>query len=145
MITVSPAQGTVSLVPQRRWKVLLRGFGKGCTFRVNGQEVKAVYLAEKNSYAVDLGMVDAEKGCELVVCCADGLLHDDSDWRDRIVDRVSRVQGSQAEKSIMMRYADRALERMHKEKRVHPSWFGGDVLPSLGGYMKELMMQLKVE
>ena len=90
-------------------------------------------------------MAAPDKGCELTVCCADGLLHDDSDWRDRILDRVSRVQGSQAEKNIMMRCADRALERMHQEKRVHPSWFGGDMLASLGGYMKELMSQLKIE
>lgn len=145
VITVSPVEGNADLVPERRWKVLLRGFRKGCSFRVNGQEAKAVYLAEKNAYAIDLGMAAPDKGCELTVCCADGLLHDDSDWRDRILDRVSRVQGSQAEKNIMMRCADRALERMHQEKRVHPSWFGGDMLPSLGGYMKELMSQLKIE
>lgn len=143
VVTISPVRGKVGLIPERRWKILLRGFRKGCSFTVGGKLAVGTYLRESNTYIVETGLVEPEKGIEIAVCCGEGLIHDNSDCRDRILDRLTRAQGSQAEKNYLMRRADNVLEKMQKGEYTHWTWFGMDVQPMLGGYMLELASQLE--
>ena len=143
VIRIAPSEGKAGLVPQRRWTVLLRGFRKGCSCCVNGKPVATVYFRETNTTQIDLGMVDPGTGAMLTVNCDAGLMHDNSDCRARILDRLTRAQGTQDEKAELLKKADTALERISAGEAVRTDRLGIDMQPSLGGYMAELVGQLQ--
>ena len=110
---------------------------------MNGKPVATVYFRETNTTQIDLGMVDPGTGAMLTVNCDAGLMHDNSDCRARILDRLTRAQGTQDEKAELLKKADTALERISAGEAVRTDRLGIDMQPSLGGYMAELVGQLQ--
>lgn len=93
ILKINPTEGDLSLIPQsRNYRITLKGFGKGCRFLQNGQELTAQYCAEENSYILNICSVDCLQGTEIAIQNDDGLLHNNSDWRDKICDLLYRAQ-----------------------------------------------------
>ncbi len=136
VFTIGQAEGDASLVPERRWTVIFRGWRKGCRFTVDGKPVPAEYEAQTNTYTVAL---DAASGVITVENEA-GLLHDNSDFRDRVIDCLTRAQMVQDEKSMLLKQVDDALA-LPKEK-LRPLNTRPDMYPNLGAHLYELLLQL---
>ena len=142
VLTIAPVEGDASLVPAlRRWDVHFRGFRKGCSFRVNGEAVKAAYDPQTNTFTVTLTDVAAAEGAQVTVTHDTALIHDDSDAFDRIMDAITRAQISQHTKELMKFKYDGALAHMAKGLPLTPDALTGDGEPCLGGYIYEMMTQ----
>ena len=141
VFAVHPAEGSFPL-PRRRWTLNFRGWRKGCTFTVNGAPLAAAYVPETNTYTVVLPEIAPEEGVEVRIVNEGGLLHDDSDCRDRILERLTRAQIIQDDKFFLLKQADLSLQNIRDGIPINPAWFGGDRHPSLAGYAYELALQL---
>ena len=134
--TIHPAEGETALLPEdRTWTVLFRGWRKGCRFIVNGQEVKAAYDPASNTYTVAL---DSACG-SITVTHEEGLLHDNSDMRDRIINRLIRAQINQDEKASFLKWVDDSLKL--PPERLLPLNTRPDLHPNLGAHLYELLRQ----
>jgi hypothetical protein len=136
--TIGQAEGDVSLLPEgRTWTVAFRGWRKGCRFTVNGKAVDAAYSPDTCTYTVHL---DADAG-EITVTHADGLLHDNSDYRNRIMDCLTRAQMEQDAKSQCLKWVDDTMKL--PVERVRPLNTRPDLYPNLGAHLYELIMQAR--
>ena len=137
VFTIGKAEGDASLLPEARsWTVVFRGWRKGCIFTVDGKPVAAEYDAQTNSYTVAL---DAACGV-ITVTHAEGLMHDNSDFRDRVIDCLTRAQMQQDAKALLLKQVDDTLA-MPRGKWM-PLNTRPDLYPNLGAHMYELLMQL---
>lgn len=90
---IYPSKGNISFTTKKRnYNITFRGFKKGCRFFANGKEISAEYLPEGNEYILKLADVDALNGAELTLENRNGLIHDNSDYRERICDMLYRAQ-----------------------------------------------------
>lgn len=90
---INAAEGDLSLIPDARsYTVTFKGFRKGCAFKINGAEHSAEYCAQTNSYTVEVKELPIQKEAVITVNNADGLIHNNSDCRDRICDLLYRSQ-----------------------------------------------------
>ena len=138
VFTIGKAEGETSLLPEgRTWTVAFRGWRKGCRFTVNGKAVDAAYCPDTCTYTVHL---DADAG-EITVTHADGLLHDNSDYRDRIMDCLTRAQMEQDAKSQCLKWVDDTMKL--PVERVRPLNTRPDLYPNLGAHLYELIMQAR--
>jgi hypothetical protein len=138
VFTIGKAEGETSLLPEgRTWTVAFRGWRKGCRFTVNGKAVDAAYSPDTCTYTVHL---DADAG-EITVTHADGLLHDNSDYRDRIMDCLTRAQMEQDAKSQCLKWVDDTMKL--PVERVRPLNTRPDLYPNLGAHLYELIMQAR--
>ena len=143
VFTIAPAAGDLTLIPEKRqWTIRFRGFRQGCTAQVNGQAVPMAYDRRTNTFTLVAQDVDASHGVQVVITHEDALLHDNRDGRDRVIDRITRAQNTQAEKYEMLRRLDKLIED-YQQKGVKPklSETGADTCPALGGLMLELISQ----
>ncbi len=140
--TVAPVEGDASLVPERCWTVLFRGFRQGCTLTVEGKTVSADYDAATNTYAVRLPAIVPTSGISVTIAHATALIHDDSDCRARVMDRLTRAQTTQEDKHFLLKKLNEAFLRLQRGETPCDHWFCTDAFPSLGGYMRVLMTQL---
>ena len=139
--TIHPVEGDASLVPEkRRWSVEFRGWRKGCRFAVNGASVEAVYSSENNTYVVTLPDVACGDRMVVTVTHEDGLLHDNSDWRERVIDRLIRAQINQDEKASYLKWADDTMAM--PAARWKPLNTRPDLHPNLGAHLYELLRQV---
>ena len=142
VFTIGPAEGDRSLVPARSWTVRFRGFRKGCAVTVDGRPAEARYDRATNTYAVELPALEPAGCVRVAISHPVYLIHDNSDCRERIVNRLTRAQNTQAEKQLLLQKADEALARLHRGEAIRDHWFAADTSPALGGYMKEMISQL---
>lgn len=95
VFTIEPAQGDLSLIPQRRsWNIMLRGFHKTASVKafVNGAElaVTPVYSAESNTVSVAVTAC-ATESVRLEIT-AENLVHDNADWISRCEEILMRTK-----------------------------------------------------
>ena len=141
VFTINQAEGDVSLLPDKRtWTVIFRGWRKGCTFLAGEKPVAAEYDPQTNSYTVVLPPMQADGAVAIAVANEGGLLHDNSDFRDRVIDILTRAQMIQDEKSQLLKWVDDSL--MLPPEKLRPLNTRPDLHPNLGAYLYELMMQL---
>lgn len=141
VFTINQAEGDMSLLPETRtWTVVFRGWRKGCTFLAGGEPIAAEYDPQTNSYTVVLPPMQADRAVAIAVTNESGLLHDNSDFRDRVIDILTRAQMIQDEKSQLLKWVDDSL--MLPPEKLRPLNTRPDLHPNLGAHLYELMMQL---
>ena len=139
--TIHPVEGDASLVPEkRRWTVAFRGWRKGCRFTVNGVSAESAYIPERNTYIVALDAISPAEAVVITVTHEAGLLHDNSDWRLRVIDALTRAQMLQDEKNMLLKCVDDAV-KLPPEKLL-PLNGRPDLYPNLGAHLYEIMLQL---
>ncbi len=140
--TIGAACGDASLIPGiRQWTLHFRGFRKGCTFTMNGKALPAVYDMDANSYAVSLGTVESAVGAVVHVVNEDGLLHDNSDREDRIVDALTRAQLHLIEKNTFYECMHRFADYRALGVTPRPNLIESSINSAIAGYMCEMMNQ----
>jgi len=139
--TIHPVEGDTSLVPEKhRWTVAFRGWRKGCHFAVNGETVNAAYTPERNTYVVTLEAISPADAVEISVTHAEGLIHDNRDWRDRVIDCLTRAQMEQDAKTMLLKCVEDAVKLPPEQLR--PLNGRPDLYPNLGAHLYEIMRQL---
>ncbi len=136
--TIHPVEGETALVPARRWTLRLIGFRKGCTFEVAGQSVAARWDAAHTTYTLDLPEIAPTEGMTVAIRNDGGLTHDNSDIRERYMQRLTRAQGSTSAKQFMLMRFDDAIEYRRTHPYLHVST---DTYPTLEGILAELLAQ----
>jgi len=121
--------------------VEFRGWRKGCRFVMNGVPEEAAYFPETNTYVVTLPPMSPGDAATIAVTHADALVHDNSDWRDRIIDRLTRAQMTHDAKFQYLRWADEAMKL--PDDRVMPLNTRPDMSPNLGAHLYELLLQAR--
>ena len=117
-----------------------RGWRKGCGFIVNGVPEDAAYFPETNTYVVTLPEMSPGDTAAITVTHEDGLIHDNSDVRERIIERLIRAQINQDDKLPFLRWADEAIQL--PPERLRPLSTRPDLQPTLGAHLYELITQL---
>ena len=137
VFTVGQAEGDVSLLPEgRTWTVIFRGWSKGCAFTVNGEKVCAAYDAETNTYTIRLS---ASAGV-IAVTNEAGLIHDNSDLMDKVLDCLTRAQIDQDVKYNFLRWVEDTLKQ--PKTKLRPLNTRPDVQLHLGQHLYELLCQI---
>ncbi len=138
VLTIGKPEGDTSLLPEgRTWQVAFRGWRKGCCFTVNGQAADAAYAPDTCTYTLHL---DADAG-EITITHEDSLIHDNSDYRDRIIDRLTRAQMEQDAKFQFLKWVDDAMKL--PDDWVMPLNTHPDLCPNLGAHLYELLKQAR--
>jgi len=141
VFTIGQAQGDVSLLPERRtWTVAFRGWHRGCTFTVDGKPAAAQYDAWTNTYTVVLPPMQPDTAAAIAVTNGAGLLHDNSDFRERVIDCLTCAQMQQDAKALLLKWVDDAVAQ--PRERWLPLNTRPDLYPNLGAHLYELMTQL---
>ena len=109
---------------------------------MDGRPAEASYDRATNTYAVELPALEPAGCVRVAITHPICLIHDNSDCRERIVNRLTRAQNTQAEKQLLLQKADEALERLRRGEAIRDHWFAADTSPALDGYMKEMISQL---
>ncbi len=136
--TIHPAEGDLSLVPDRSWSLRLSGFRVVCGFSVDGQYVPACWEADHVTYTLDLPEMPAASSVTVRISNASGLTHDNSDIRQRFIHRLTHMQGPSHVKDFMMMRFDDAVEFL----QTHPSLrVADDQFPVFEGVLGELLGQ----
>ncbi len=136
--TIHPVQGHVTLVPNRRWTVKLVGFRKGCAFSVDDRPVPAQWDAAKCTYTLSLPELAPNAAVTLAIRHETALIHNNSDIRDRFIDRLTRAHGPLNAKDFMLRRFNDAIEF----RKTHPALkVSTDQYPTLEGSLAELLGQ----
>ncbi len=142
LFTISPVEGDASLVPEKRlWSVHFRGWHKGCRFTVNGVPEEAAYFPENNTWVLTLPELTSGESAVIAITCEDGLIHDNSDWRERVIDRLTRAQINQDDKFLFLRWADDSLKLPREQLR--PLNTRPDLQPNLGAHLYEIILQIQ--
>ena len=137
VFTIGAPEGDASLLPESRtWTVFFRGWRKGCVFAVNGETVRAEYDPLTNTYTVAL---DAPAGI-ITVTNENGLLHDNSDFRDKVIDCLTRAQINQDEKAFFLRWVEDTMKQPRAQLR--PLNTRPDMQLHLGQHLYELLCQM---
>ena len=140
---ISPAEGEVSLIPQRRnWRIFFRGFRKNCRFDVHGRSVEADYDEQTNTYIVSFEDVSVETEIVVTVSHPDDLLHDNSDCRKMMINCLTRAQTPLYEKDKLLAVFDANHERIKRGLKIFKHECGFDQT-LLGGKIFELLQQLR--
>ena len=129
-------------MPVRDWTVCLRGFRRGTVVSIGGETLPVTYDEATNTASITLQEVRPDRGVQLDITHEVALLHDNSDCRDRILDRVTRAQNSQRDKAFLMEIADKLLRQVAQGRPIRPWNTGASECPSLGGYIVEMVGQL---
>lgn len=138
---ILPPEGDIGQIPASRcWKIHFRGFRKGCT--ISGCVSELVYDPQTNTYTATVTEVAAEKGLQLTIRNPEGLIHDNSDCEDIMVDVLTRAQCALRDKNAMREIFEGVRDAMAKGLDVRPHDTKMDALPSLGGKVWELLKQI---
>lgn len=143
--TIGAAVGDASLLPDKRsWTVHFRGWRKGCAFTVNGESCPATYSPADNTYTVTLVELSACDSVVIAISHTDGLTHDNSDARDKAIERITRAQMLQDDKRDLLKLLDDEIARnlSGEASGVLRIRLRTDRYPSLGGYLFELVAQM---
>ncbi len=132
--TIHPVEGDASLVPDRHWSLRLIGFRKGCAFTADGQAIPAAWDAARAAYTLDLPELAPTASVTVEIRNEAGLTHDNSDIRERYIQRLTHMQGPMHVKDFMLRRFDDAIKYL----KTHPSLrVGDDSFPEFEGLIAE--------
>ncbi len=140
LFTIGAVQGDASLVPPRAWTVKFRGWRRGCTFTLDGKPLLAAYDGQTSTHTVVLPALAVTEAAAIAVSHEDGLLHDNSDWRERIINRLVRAQLPQDDKAALLQRAEGAVA--NPTHKLRPLSTRADIHPVLGSHLYELLLQL---
>jgi hypothetical protein len=139
---IFPAEGDVSLIPERRnWRIFFRGFCKGCCFAVQGESVNTFYDEQTNTYVVSIADIPVSKGIMVTVTHQDGLIHDNSDCRKRMIDCLTRGQTPLYEKEKLLAVFDANYEKAKHGHKILKHECGSDQTV-FGSKIFELLQQI---
>ncbi len=100
---VSPSSGNTALIPEKRnYRLLFKGYKAGCRFYAKGSELDAEYNAKTNEYVVYISGVAVNKGAAVEIKNDSGLLHNNSDYEERVFDIVAHGHCSPMEQEALM-------------------------------------------
>ena len=140
---ICPAEGDTGLIPAKRsWTVHFCGMNPGCSFTSGQNPVRAEYDPVCNRYTVVLETVMAEEGAELTVCCPEGILYDDRNARDMMLDCLTRAQCYEEQKQELIAYFDRACQKMDAGRKFRGWKSSVDGYNSLKSKVWELLHQI---
>ncbi len=89
---ISQSFGDLKLIPDiRNYTLYFRGFKKGCIFQ-SDKNTEVNYDEKTNTYQVKLNDVSAVSGATIKLKNADGLLHDNSDWKEKVIEILTKAQ-----------------------------------------------------
>lgn len=142
IFTAAPAQGKQDLLPIRTWTLRFRGFHQGCTVYHNERPVPADYDEKTRTVSFTLEKIRPESGFQVSICRNGGLIHDNSDWRERIIDALMRAQTPLSQKEMLLKKADEAMRIRKNGEALADCRFAVHEAPSLAKYMKELISQV---
>lgn len=138
-ITALPATGDRSLVPKSRTYTLqFVGFAAGCSFTHNGQPLPAAYSAATNRYTVTLPNIATDTGFTITVCHPQALLHDNRDYRDRVIDLLNRAQCELSKKNHWLW----TVNETARTGILNRAWFANDLHNQLPGAIYEYLHQV---
>ncbi len=107
VFTVKAAEGKTELAPKiRNYKLRFVGFAAGANFSAG-----AIYNPEDNSYTLTVSGVKSCEGFELCAQNENGLMADNSDFRDRVIETLSRAQCGYGDKNRMLSQYDSIMKR----------------------------------
>ena len=115
---ICKSEGNLSLIPQKRnYNLIFKGFKNGCSFFINNKPLNSTYDKENNTYIVSVEEVDSSCGIIIEVDNVNGLLHDNSDYRDRCLNimRSSQTTGT------FRKYAISAIDLVFNKKYLMKS------------------------
>ena len=142
VFTISPAEGDVTLIPQKRnWTVHFRGFRGDCVFFMDGKMVDAAYDEDTHTYSVSVADVLAGEGTSISIAHDACLIYNNSDCRQRMIDYLTRAQISLREKEKMLSIFDININRCQQGLPIYKHECGYDE-SNLGGKAWELLNQL---
>ncbi len=96
---VHPTKGDPSITfVSRNYTIRFKGFGKGCRFYAAGKELHADYSEQSNTYTIRLETVNSAEGAEIAITSDGNLIHNNSDFREKICDLLYRSQTTFEEK-----------------------------------------------
>ncbi len=135
VFTIEPADGYVSLVPKKRdYKLYFRGFAKGCEF----DGISAEYDAKTATYTIVIKGVDVKAGAKVVIRNENNLLHDDSDYAERVTEIIMRAQCEMDQKGTWLYRATESV----KVGSVMRAWFVDTPANHLAGAIFEYVHQV---
>lgn len=139
VFTVKPAQGDLSLIPEKRtWRIGLRGFHKGIAAKVlvNGKETVADVCWEQATNTLWV-VVDATVSDEIsVAITGEKLLCDNSDVKQRIDEIIQNGHCTSYEKIRLLERLQDTSRRLRSHYNFMMSFV---MLGSVGGAIMELM------
>ncbi len=108
VFTINSAIGNTKLLPElRNYKLLFKGYKKGCRFYISGKEISAEYHAFTNEYEIEINGLSVLESISVEVCNDEGLLHDNSDYDRRVYDIVAHGQCPACIQDILMRQKEK--------------------------------------
>lgn len=131
--------GDKSLIPDKRnYSLMFCGFKNGCEFFVNGEKLNAQYVKKENTYIVNLQDVSTLVGSSVEIKNSNGILHDNSDCREKVSDALIHTQ---CDLHTKYRLIDLLEARLNKTMSNTKS-FIADCDTHIAGYLLELESQL---
>lgn len=141
--TIHPALGALKLIPGvRNWTLHFRGFRKGCEFTSEGNKITAAFDQATNTYTVVLTGKEATNGIRVVLRHEENLIHDNTDCREIVIDRLTRAQNSLAEKELLLRVFDERYNQVKYTGACKRCECGVGTDAAIGGLIWELLSQL---
>ncbi len=138
VFTIEPSTGNTQLIPQQRnYKLLFKGYKKGCHFFIAGKEIMSEYNDKINEYTVVIPNVAVSQGASVEIRNDEGLLHDNSDYDSRVYDIVAHGQCHAYIQELLMRQKEELKTFMRKTVELT---LGENKLPSA---IYELAKQIK--
>lgn len=142
---IGKSEGDVSLAPKfRNYKIIFAGFSKGCRFFVEDTEMpNVVYNAKTASYEVEVYAVSPKHGFEIRIENEQGIMFDNSDCRDRVVDLLIHAQYDLPTKNRVLELFDKNI-KWYKDRKNSDELFRNliaDCDTNLTKHMAELLIQ----
>lgn len=143
--TIEKSEGDITVVPKlRNYKIKFIGFKKGCRFFFEDTELPAVYNQKTASYDVEVYAVSSKLGFKITVQNEDGLLFDNSDCRDRVIDTIIHAQYDLPTKNHILETFDKRFKQ-YKDKKDNDGKYENltaDCDTNLTKHMAELLTQV---
>lgn len=141
--TISKAEGATGILKvARNWTLRFRGYAKGCSFCVDGKQIPAEYDPKTNTYTVSLESIATECSVTVTATNASGLIHGNSDCREKMIDALIRAQRPLHVKDKLLGLFDQSYKLLCKGNILKPFEIGCDQENALSGRMWELLQQV---
>lgn len=139
LFTVSPAQGSTDLIPQKReFTIICKGFRKSCSFFMNNEPVEADYNPTNGEYTVCLGFHPVSESVSVRIVSNNPLLTDNANYRD-ILDSI--LMRANCENSVKNTW-NWIISETIRTGLMDPVQFVCRLQNNLGGSLYEILHQM---
>ena len=116
-LIINSAEGNLDLIqPKRNYTLIFKGFKTNCKFFTDGKNLEFEYAEDTNTYNVDIGEVETDKGVKITVEGESGLLHDNSDYLKRCSQMLLHSQTTSVTRNYLYYSVAEKLEHNHRRK-----------------------------